>query len=405
MEPEEAAMSRTDGLAVPGQAATLLWTPMWVNWLAPGLALIVVAVSTLTQPYGPARNLVDMIIALVVAVLALALRLVAGRPSRAQPRLVAALPFALAAMAITSGSASLTNSGGPFSLLSSLATTIAGSVFSMGVGIAITSAGAATVLSAGLVYQVGTWGTFGYPTVMFFSLILGRILRGYRVHAEQSAALMANLEQLQGEQRRAAALDERNRIAREIHDLLAHSLGSLGLQIQVAQALLTDQGDIDRAVAILGQARRSASDGLSETRRALQALRADTPPLPDALANLGASHQRHYAAQVDFDVTGQPRALSADASLALTRTAQEALVNTAKHAPNQPVRIRLDYQPGYTTLSVANPVTAAAPCPALETVNGGYGLAGLRERLLLIDGALSAGPDHGDWVVTAQVPQ
>jgi glucose-6-phosphate-specific signal transduction histidine kinase len=71
---------------------------------------------------------------------------------------------------------------------------------------------------------------------------------------------------------------------------------------------------------------------------------------------------------VDFDVTGQPRALSDDANLALTRT-------------------------------------AAAGYPALETANGGYGLAGMRERLLLINGSLSAGPDHGNWVVTAQVPQ
>jgi signal transduction histidine kinase len=201
-------------------------------------------------------------------------------------------------------------------------------------------------------------------------------------------------------------LDERNRIAREIHDVLAHALGSLGVQIQAAQALLTDQGDIERAVAMLGQARRAATDGLNETRRALHALRADPPPFPDALADLGANHQRHYAARVDFDVTGQPRALSADASLALTRTAQEALVNTAKHAPRQPVHVALDYQDGRTTLTVANPLRAAAAgYPALETVNGGYGLAGMRERLLLINGSLSAGPDHGNWVVTAQVPQ
>jgi signal transduction histidine kinase len=368
--------------------------------------LAVVAVSTLTQPYGPARNLIDMIVALVVAVVTLALWRAADRSSPTRPWLAALLPFALAATAVTSGVASLTTSGGPFSLLSGLATAIAGSTFSFGVATAITASGALAVLSIGLAYGVGTWGTFGYPLVMFFSLLLGRMLRGYRIHAEQSAALMANLEQLQQEQRQSAALNERNRIAREIHDVLAHTLGSLGVQIQAAQALLTDQGDIERAVAILGHARRAATDGLSETRRALHALRADTPPLPEALADLAANHQRHYAAQVDLDVTGQPRALSADASLALTRSAQEALVNTAKHAPHQPVHVTLNYQDGCTTLTVANPLrVAAAGRPALETVDGGYGLAGMRERLLLINGSLSAGPDHGNWVVTAQVPQ
>lgn len=399
--------SRTDPEAIVlRQAGPMIRTPAWVGWLVPGLALAVVAISALTQPYGRTRNLVAMIVALVVAVITLALWRAASRSSPARPRLLALLAFALAAMAITSGGASLTTSGGPFSLLSSLATVIAGSTFSLGVATAITATGALAVLVTGLAYGVGTWGTFGYPLVMFFGLLLGRILRGYRIHAEQSAALVANLEQLQQEQRRSAALDERNRIAREIHDVLAHTLGSLGVQIQAAQALLTDQGDIERAVAILGQARRAATDGLSETRRALHALRADTPPLPDALADLSANHQRHYAAQVDLDVTGQPRALPADASLALTRTAQEALVNTAKHAPHQPVQVTLNYQDGCTTLTVANPLRAAAPGhPALETVDGGYGLAGMRERLLLINGFLSAGPDHGNWVVTAQVPQ
>ncbi len=356
----------------------------------PGLALVIVAVSTLTQPYGPARNLVDIIVALVVAVATFMLWYAAARSARARQRLLKVLPYALALMTMTSGAASLTNSGGPFSLLSSLATTIAGSTFSLGVATAITATGALWVLSIGLAYDVSTWGTFGYPLVMVFSLMLGRLLHGYRAHAEQSAALMANLKQLQAEQNRAAALDERNRIAREIHDVLAHSLGSLGVQIQAAQALLTDQGDIERAVAILSQARRAATDGLTETRRALQALRADTPPLPDALANLGANHQRHYAARVNFDLTGQPRALSADANLALTRTAQEALVNTAKHAPHEPVRITLDYRLGPPRLSVVNPFSAAADgCAGLESVNGGYGLAGMRERLLLIDGSLS----------------
>src|SRR5215467_2325200 len=224
--------SRTDPQATPLPPVGLLWTPAWMGWLVPGLALAVVAVSALTQPYGPARNLVAMIVALVVAVTTLALWKAAGRSSPAQPRLLALLPFALAAMAVTSGGASLTTSGGPFSLLSSLATVIAGSAFSLGVATAITATGALAVLSTGLAYGVGTWGTFGYPLVMFFGLLLGRILRGYRIHAEQSAALMANLEHLHEEQRRSAALDERNRIAREIHDVLAHALGSVAVQIQ-----------------------------------------------------------------------------------------------------------------------------------------------------------------------------
>ena len=79
--------------------------------------------------------------------------------------------------------------------------------------------------------------------------------------------------------------------------MLAHTLGSLGVQIQAAQALLTDQGDIERAVAILGQARRRRDRRAQRNPPCPARLRADTPPLPDALADLGANHQRHYAAR------------------------------------------------------------------------------------------------------------
>jgi signal transduction histidine kinase len=380
--------------------------PGWVGWLAPVLALTVVGVSTLDRPYGPTRNLIDEIVAFVVAVVTLALWRASAHSPTLRARLAGPLAFAAAATAVTCGLASLANNGGPFSILSSAATIEAGATFSFAVACAVTGTGVVAVMSAGLAYGVGTWGEVGYPLIMILGLLLGHLMRGYRIRAEESAALTAHIEQLHQEQRRSAALDERNRIAREIHDVLAHSLGSLGVQIQAAQAVLIDQRDIERAVELLGQARRGATDGLNETRRALHALRADTPPLPEVLAELSANHRRRYGSQVSFEVTGEPRSLSADADLALTRAAQEALVNTAKHAPHQPVRVRLDYDEGRTTLTVVNRLTDdVAGRPTLETANSGYGLTGMRERLLLIDGSLSAGPDHDDWVVTAQVPQ
>jgi signal transduction histidine kinase len=309
-------------------------------------------------------------------------------------------------MVVMCGWASLSNNGGPFSILSSAATVGSGVFFSFEVAGVVTGAGVLAVMAAGLAYGVGTFGTFGYPLIMVLGLLFGRVVRGYRIQAEQSAALMANLEQLQQEQRKSAALDERNRIAREIHDLLAHSLGALGVQIQAAQAVLTDQRDIDRAVELLGHARRATTDGLKETRRALHALRTDTPPLADVIAELGARHRRQFGTQVSFEVTGEQRSLAADVDLALTRAAQEALVNAAKHAPHQPVQVRLNYDQERTTLTVVNELSHdAARRPSLETVNGGYGLVGMRERLLLLDGSLGANLDHDTWVVTAQVPQ
>jgi signal transduction histidine kinase len=190
--------------------------------------------------------------------------------------------------------------------------------------------------------------------------------------------------------------------------VLAHSLGALGLQIQVARAVLTDSGDVPQAVELLDQARRMASDGLRETRRAVHALRGDIRPLTQGLAELSASHQRQHGTPVRFEVSGEPRLLPPDVGLAITRAAQEALVNTAKHAPSQPIDIQLDYTGPGTRLVVTNQLAENADSddsPALATVNGGYGLAGMRERLLLLDGALSAGRKGSDWVVEATVPQ
>jgi signal transduction histidine kinase len=190
--------------------------------------------------------------------------------------------------------------------------------------------------------------------------------------------------------------------------VLAHSLGALALNIQAARAVLTDQHDEARAVEMLEQAQRMATDGLNETRRAVHALRGETLPLPEGLAELSAAHQRRHGARVTFEVTGAPRPLPPDAGLAITRTAQEALVNTAKHAPHQPVRISLDFAEARTSLKVANHL-AENGCrddeSGLATVNGRYGLTGLRERLLLLNGTLRAGRTGRDWVVVAEVPQ
>jgi signal transduction histidine kinase len=382
-----------------------------VNGALTFIALIVVGVSTLTLPYGPTGNLVWIIVALAIGTITLVGRAVVDLTDWAPPRLAkliwAALPVAVTAMAVTSAWATLTNNGGPFSLLSVLAISTGASLFSLRTAGVITAIAVVALDAVGLAYQVSIWDLLGIPVLMLLGLLFGRLISGYRGDAEQASALLANAEALREAESRSAALDERNRIAREIHDVLAHSLGALGVQLQAAQAVLTDQRDIEKALELLGHARRVANDGLVETRRALHALRADTPPLDEALAELSIDHRRQYGARVQFEVSGPPRPLSTDASLALTRTAQEALVNTAKHAPHQPVQVRLDFGSGCTTLTVANRLGAnGAVDPArLETLNGGYGLAGLRERLLLIEGSLHAGRREDQWVVTAQIPQ
>jgi signal transduction histidine kinase len=249
---------------------------------------------------------------------------------------------------------------------------------------------------------------FTIALALAVGLLAGLNRRAFRVRAEQNAVLLTQAEELRAEQRRGAVLDERARIAREIHDILAHSLGALGIQIQAARALIGDHGDTARAQEVLDVAQRLAADGLADTRRAVHALRTDTLPLPDELAAMARAHRERHGCEVTVRVDGEPSPLPADQAVALVRTAQEALVNAAKYAPGRPVGITLAYSGDDVTMTVGNLLGASAP-GTFTTVNGGYGLTGIRERLLLLGGTLCVGrePDGGGerWTLAARVPR
>lgn len=166
--------------------------------------------------------------------------------------------------------------------------------------------------------------------------------------------------------------------------------------------------DADQASDLLAAAQQMAAEGLVETRRAVQALRTYTLPLDEELALVTDTHAQRYHVPVSYDTGGVPAALPPDATLALLRIAQEALVNAAKHAAGQPVAVRLDYGDADVRLTVRNdlPPDADTRQPAdVSTVNGGYGLTGMHERLRLLNGTLEAGRRDGQWIVTAELPR
>ena len=370
--------------------------------------LVIVAFITFRQPWPGAWKGAVAVAAVTAATVQLVLWARADLGVSARLRYAFLLPYALAAVTVTCDMAAAGPIGGELMVLAVLAALMAGSDTSLAAGLIVVSAGILACEVQGLFFGATATTTLEHPAILLIAWMVGYNLRARQVQVEQSAALLAKADQLREEQAKVAALDERARIAREIHDVLAHSLGALGLHIQAAQAVLTRQHDEVQAVELLGQARRLAADGLNETRRAVHALRGETRPLPDGLAELSADHQRRHGARVTFEVSGEPRPLPPDAALALTRTTQEALVNAAKHAPHQPVGIRLDYAGAHTSLAVTNHLGEDAPGghgPGLATVNGGYGLAGMRERLLLVKGTLSAGQNGSDWVVMAKVPR
>ena len=318
-----------------------------------------------------------------------------------------ALPVARGVIAVASGFAAGAGGGGTVMVVFTFVAAMAAAVNSdLAAAVAVTAAGILAIEVSGLAFGQSYGTLLGLPAIVLAGLVIGRNWGAYRVQAEQAAALLAQREQLQAEQRRADLLDERARIAREIHDVLAHSLGALGIQIQAARLVL--HKDADQASDLLAAAQLMAAEGLVETRRAVQALRTDTLPLDEELALITDTHAQRYHVPVSYDTGGVLTALPPDATLALLRIAQEALVNAAKHAAGQPVAVRLDYGDADVRLTVRNDLPPGADTrqPAdMSTVNGGYGLTGMHERLRLLNGTLEAGRRDGQWIVTAELPR
>jgi len=373
-----------------------------------GGGAVLIGVATFGYSAASGRDLVIEAAAFAIGAVAVAYWLVADlRPGHRQPHV---LDGALIVMAAASGFASTGAHGGPLIGFAFMAAIGAGAGSSLLTGCVTTTIALLGVEAGALVTGASATSALGFPLLLIVAFVSGRNRAAYRRQAEQSAALVTQMEQLRAEQRRAAVLDERTRIAREIHDVLAHSLGALSIQLQAVRAVLASDDDTGRALSLLDQAQRMAKDGLVETRRAVHALRAGTAALDEELVALAETHRSRHHARVSFGVGGQPRPLPPEATVALVRTVQEALVNTAKHAPAQPVDIGLHYGEDGVQMIISNPLppgsnNSPGPGTAFATVNGGYGLRGMRERLLLIGGSLNAASGDGHWTVTAQVPR
>ncbi|MFG1797741.1 sensor histidine kinase [Nocardia sp. NPDC049149] len=197
---------------------------------------------------------------------------------------------------------------------------------------------------------------------------------------------------------------ERARMAREIHDVLAGSLGLLGIQLEVLHTVLADLGDVDSALKLLVELQQTAREGLKETHRAVHGLRSELRPLDQELAALVDRHREVQHTEVTLTVADAPQWPTPETALALVRVTGEALVNAAKHAPHQPITVVLRYESGDVVLTVENPLNDNVSDQRYRTVDGGYGLLGMRERLLPLGGTVIAGARQGRWVVTARVP-
>jgi signal transduction histidine kinase len=307
--------------------------------------------------------------------------------------------------------------GGALAGLSPLSTAIAaGAVATSSAGarlppdrsVGIAAETVAAFLIAGLITGAPAEALLGIPLTFIGLWAFGLTRHAYLLRAEQAEQMLAETRRAHEAETEAAALAERARIAREIHDVLAHTLAAVSVNLQAAEGLLAELPDerpeLGKAVECIGRAGVFTREGMAEARRAILALRDNAEPLPDQLAALAREFSADGDAPVDFTVTGTPRPVTAEASLAAYRSAQEMLPNARKHAPGQPVRLCLEYMLSDIAVQAENPLPGGDEPSPLAGVGAGYGLAGLRERAALGGGDLNAGPADGRWQVRMRIP-
>jgi signal transduction histidine kinase len=235
-------------------------------------------------------------------------------------------------------------------------------------------------------------------------LLLGAVVRQRRSGARQLA------EQELRHSGERALLEERQRIARELHDVVAHHMSVIAIQAEAAPYKVADPPS--ELVESFGDIRASALAGLAELRRVLGVLRTGgqgTAPQP-GLAELDAllDSARSGGVSVTATISGSPVPLPDGVDLSAYRIVQEALSNAMRHAPGSHVQLHLAYRPDSLTLEVRNDAAPGA-VPILvgggEDASGGHGLVGMRERATMLGGSLDTGPtDDGGFQVTAMLP-
>jgi len=265
-----------------------------------------------------------------------------------------------------------------------------------------------------------------FQVMIFLTAVAAGLLSQAKRASMQAAHSRADRAEAELDRRSSQAAErERTRIARELHDVVAHHVSLIAVQAEAAASLLPGRpAEAQRSVAVIGEVARQA---LTELRRLLGVLRKPSEPLETApSASLGEladvlDQVRGTGLPVDFEIVGTPSPLPPGVDLTAYRIIQEALTNTIRHADAARAAVRLCYEPGYVTVSITdygrprNGASAAAaglthhtretrePGPLLT--GAGLGLAGIAERVASCGGSLTVGPTQPDgFAVAARLP-
>jgi signal transduction histidine kinase len=233
--------------------------------------------------------------------------------------------------------------------------------------------------------------------------LAGGLVAQHRAQNARLRELTAELVRERAAAERAAAAEERTRIARELHDVIGHEITVIALQADAAAAALARAPE--RAGVPIDRIRAAAARTLTEMRRVVGLLRdpedgdEQLRPQP-GLADLAGLVQEARAAGTEVDLVLDPPAVAPPPSLQLTvfRIVQEALTNARRHAPGAPVRVRID---GAGTALCLEGHSGGRPARA---GGSGHGLIGMRERVRMHGGSLEAGPAPDGFLVRARLP-
>ncbi len=264
----------------------------------------------------------------------------------------------------------------------------------------------AGIIAASALHElVARDGTLGDTIIADASAIvfffMGYMMRIFRVGQARAERLVEELEESRDAQAQTVALRERQHLAREMHDVLAHSLSALAVQLEGARLLARRSGADQSVVDAVERSHHLAKGGLEEARRAIEALRGGDMPGPDRLPALADEFREQTGVETVLATDGAPRELPSEARLALYRTAQEALTNVRRHTDAEHVDLRLRYADDGTWLTVEDHGQRrnGTAEPGL-----GYGLTGMRERAELLGGRLDAAPTADGFRVELYIP-
>ena len=368
------------------------------------LALVLVPALQADPPPGVSGGGLAVtlsLVALVASFTAIVVRAMHGEPGL--PGTIALLVVLAASGTVLTG----VQASGSGELTLTLVAWIAGARLPLRIAVALTATAAvalAIVIAATAPHPL----TSILTTLLLAALLLlmARLFRRAEDERERAETAAEQLREAHARDAQAAALAERARIARELHDVLAHSLSGLALQLEGARLMAEREGvgaDLQQSI---DRSRRLAEDGLGEARRAVGALRGDDLPGVRDLDDLVRVWSADHAVPARLVVEGDARELPAEAGLALYRATQEALTNAVRHGHPARADVVLRYEAGRTSLVIADHRADGAPVGAgpLADAGSGYGLSAMRERAAQFGGTVQAGPTDDGFRVELEIP-